>query len=42
LAQGAFCSTGKQEKSMNTLLDSLNPDIFIGGIQPSSTGIIGN
>ncbi len=42
LAQGAFCSLGKQEKSMNTLLDSLNPDIFIGGIQPSSTGIIGN
>ena len=42
LAQGAFCNLGKQEKSMNAILESLNPNKFIGGIQPSSTGIIGD
>ena len=42
LAQGAFCSLGSQEKSISTILESLSPGKFIGGIQPSSTGIIGN
>jgi hypothetical protein len=42
LAQGAFCSFGKQEKSMSTILESLNPNKFIGGFLPSSTGIIGD
>jgi len=37
LAQGAFCDLNTQEKSINTILKSLNPDSFIGGTKPSNS-----
>jgi hypothetical protein len=43
LAQGAFCNLARQEKNINTVLKSLNPDGFIGGEKPSNSfGVIGN
>jgi hypothetical protein len=33
LAQGAICNLSSQEKSLNTILRSLNPNRFIGGNQ---------
>jgi hypothetical protein len=33
LAQGAICNLSSQEKSLNTVLQSLNPNSFIGGNQ---------
>jgi hypothetical protein len=43
LAQGAFCNLASQEKNINTVLKSLNPDGFIGGAKPSNSfGVIDN
>jgi hypothetical protein len=43
LAQGAFCNLSSQEKNINTVLKSLNPDGFIGGVKPSNSfGVIDN
>jgi hypothetical protein len=43
LAQGAFCNLARQEKNINTVLKSLNPDGFIGGAKPSNSfGVIDN
>jgi len=33
LAQGAICNLSSQEKSLNTIIRSLNPNSFIGGNQ---------
>lgn len=33
LAQGAFCNLSSQEKSIQNILNSLNPNSFIGGQQ---------
>lgn len=33
LAQGAFCNINSQEKNIKTILNSLNPNSFIGGQQ---------
>ena len=33
LAQGAFCNLSSQEKNIKTILNSLNPNSFIGGQQ---------
>jgi hypothetical protein len=41
LAQGAFCNFDSQEKNINTILKSLNPNAFTGGTKPSNSfGII--
>ena len=41
LATGALCDFNNQEKSMNSVLKSLNPNTFTGGTKPSnSMGVI--
>ena len=41
LASGALCNFNNQEKSIATILESLNPSSFTGGTQPSNSfGII--
>ncbi len=41
LAQGAFCNFNNQEKNINNILKSLNPNAFTGGTKPSNSfGII--
>lgn len=41
LAQGAFCNFNSQEKSITTILQSLNPNGFTGNIKPSNSyGVI--
>ncbi|MEI6182117.1 MAG: CNP1-like family protein [Polynucleobacter sp.] len=43
LAQGALCTLNSQEKSLNTILKSLDPNTFIGGTRPTNSfGIMGN
>lgn len=43
LAQGALCTFNSQEKSINAILKSLDPNTFIGGTRPTNSfGIIGN
>ncbi|MBU3595880.1 CNP1-like family protein [Polynucleobacter sp. 86C-FISCH] len=37
LAQGAFCNFNSQEKNIKTILDSLNPNGFIGGQKPTNS-----
>ena len=37
LAQGAFCNFSSQEKNIKTILDSLNPNGFIGGQKPTNS-----
>ena len=37
LAQGAFCNFNSQEKNINTILSSLNPNGFIGGQKPTNS-----
>jgi hypothetical protein len=37
LAQGAFCNFKSQEKSIKTILNSLNPDGFTGGVKPTNS-----
>ncbi len=37
LAQGAFCNFNTQEKNINTILSSLNPNGFIGGQKPTNS-----
>jgi hypothetical protein len=37
LAQGAFCNFNNQEKSIKTILQSLNPNGFTGGTKPSNS-----
>ena len=37
LAQGAFCDFTSQEKSINKVLQSLNPRDFTGGTKPSNS-----
>ena len=37
LAQGALCNFTIQEKDINTILKSLNPDGFIGGPKPTNS-----
>jgi len=37
LAQGAFCNFSAQEKNINTILSSLNPNGFIGGQKPTNS-----
>lgn len=37
LAQGAFCNFNTQEKSIRTILQSLNPRDFTGGTQPTNS-----
>ena len=42
LAKGAFCNLNTQEKSIKTILQSLNPNGFIGGTKPTNSfGIMG-
>jgi CNP1-like family len=41
LAEGAFCNFSSQEKNIKTILQSLNPNGFIGGIKPTNSfGVI--
>ena len=41
LASGAFCNINTQEKDLKTIIQSLNPNGFIGGTKPSnSLGVI--
>lgn len=41
LAQGALCNLNNQEKNINAILKSLNPNAFTGGTQPSNSfGVI--
>jgi hypothetical protein len=41
LAQGALCNYDNQEKNINNVLKSLNPNAFTGGTKPSNSfGII--
>jgi CNP1-like family len=43
LAQGALCDFSSQEKSLKTVLKSLNPEKFTGGTQPTNSfGVMGN
>ena len=37
LAQGALCNFSSQEKSLKTVLQSLDPNGFIGGIKPTNS-----
>ena len=37
LAQGAFCNFSMQEKNIKTILNSLNPNGFIGGQKPTNS-----
>ena len=37
LAQGAFCNFTSQEKSIKTIVESLNPNGFVGGIKPTNS-----
>ncbi|QWD90966.1 CNP1-like family protein [Polynucleobacter sp. MWH-Braz-FAM2G] len=37
LASGAFCNFNTQEKSIATVLNSLNPNSFTGGTKPSNS-----
>lgn len=37
LAQGAFCNFNSQEKSIRTILQSLNPRDFTGGTKPTNS-----
>ncbi|MBU3625164.1 CNP1-like family protein [Polynucleobacter sp. JS-Safj-400b-B2] len=37
LAQGAFCNLTSQEKSIKTILQSLNPNGFTGGTKPTNS-----
>ncbi|QWE04679.1 CNP1-like family protein [Polynucleobacter sp. JS-JIR-II-50] len=37
LAQGAFCNFSSQEKNINTILKSLNPNGFTGQTKPSNS-----
>ena len=37
LAQGAFCNLNSQEINIKTILDSLNPNGFIGGQKPTNS-----
>lgn len=37
LAQGAICNFASQEKDLNTVLKSLDPNGFIGGIKPTNS-----
>ncbi len=37
LAAGAICSFNNQEKSLNTVLNSLNPRSFTGGTKPTNS-----
>ncbi|QWE08844.1 CNP1-like family protein [Polynucleobacter ibericus] len=37
LAQGAFCNFNTQEKSIKTVLQSLNPNGFTGGTKPTNS-----
>ena len=37
LAQGAFCSLNSQEKNIKNILQSLNPNDFIGGTKPTNS-----
>jgi hypothetical protein len=37
LASGALCNFNSQEKSMNTIMKSLDPNNFIGGIKPTNS-----
>ena len=37
LAQGAFCNFNNQEKNIQTILSSLNPNGFIGGQKPTNS-----
>ncbi|MBU3616617.1 CNP1-like family protein [Polynucleobacter sp. JS-Polo-80-F4] len=37
LAQGAFCNFNSQEKSIKAILQSLNPNGFIGGTKPTNS-----
>jgi hypothetical protein len=37
LAQGAFCSLNSQEKNIKNILNSLNPNAFTGGTQPTNS-----
>lgn len=37
LAQGAFCNFKSQEKNIKAILDSLNPNGFIGGTKPTNS-----
>jgi hypothetical protein len=37
LAQGAFCNFNSQEKNIDSILKSLNPNNFTGGTQPSNS-----
>jgi len=37
LARGAFCNLNSQEKNINTILSSLNPNGFIGGQKPTNS-----
>ena len=41
LAQGAFCSFNSQEKNINNIIQSLNPNGFTGGTKPTNSyGVI--
>jgi len=43
LAQGALCDFSSQEKSLKTVLKSLDPEKFAGGTQPTNSfGVMGN
>jgi len=43
LAQGALCDFSSQEKSLKTVLKSLDPEKFTGGTQPTNSfGVMGN
>jgi hypothetical protein len=37
LAKGAFCNFTSQEKNIKTIVQSLNPNGFIGGIKPTNS-----
>jgi len=37
LAQGAFCNFNSQEKNIQTILQSLNPNGFTGGTKPTNS-----